>query len=283
MPKKSAVKELNDLRPVALTSIVTKSLEKLIAREIKKGFSVLQDPMQFAYRENRNVGDAILVFLQNVYKHLDTPKNYCRMLFVDFSSAFNTIQPHLLISKLHKLDLNPYLTAWIVNFLTARPQYVKLNDNKKGNCSDTVFSNIVTTNTGAPQGAVLSLLLFTIYTNDCTTVNNATTGTLILKFADVTCIQGLIFEDETKYRETIHWFVKWCEDHFLLLNVKKTKEMIIDFRRNKNPLAPVLINNEDVEGVESYKYLGVTLDNVFNWNPRIMTLLKKLNTRLYFL
>ena len=204
MPKKSAVKELNDRRPVALTSIATKCLEKLIAREIKKCFSVLQDPMQFACRENRNVEDAIIVFLQNVYKHLDTPKNYCRILL----SIFSTIQPYLLISKLHELDLYPHLTAWIVNFLTTRPQYVKLNDNKKGNCSDIVFLNIVTTNTGAPQGAVLSPLLFTIYTNDCTTVNNATTGTHILKFADDTCIQGLIFEDETNYRETIHWFVK---------------------------------------------------------------------------
>ena len=135
-----------------------------------------------------------------------------------------------------------------------------MNDNKKGNCSDSVFSNIVTTNTGAPQGAALSSLLFTIYTNDCTTINHATIGIYILKFADDPCIQGLIFEDETNYRETIHWFVKWCEDHFLLLNVKKTKEIIIDFRRNKNPLTPVLINNEEVERVESYKYLGVTLD-----------------------
>ena len=115
-------------------------------------------------------------------------------------------------------------------------------------------------------------------------VNNATTGTHILKFAYDTRIQGLIFEDKTNYRETIHWFVKWCEKHCLLLNVKKTKEMIIDFRRNKNPLAPVLINNEEVERVESYKYLGVTLDNALNWNPHIMTLLKKkLNTRLCFL
>ena len=88
VPKKSAAKELNDLRPVALTSFATKCLEKLKSREIKKCFSVIQDLMQFAYRENRNVEDAILVFLQNVYKHLDTPKKYCRILFVDFSSAF---------------------------------------------------------------------------------------------------------------------------------------------------------------------------------------------------
>ena len=65
--------------------------------------------------------------------------------------------------------------------------------------------------------------------------------------------------------------------------MKKTKEIIIDFRRNKNPLTPGLINNEEVERAESYKYLGATLDNALNWNPHIMTLLKKLNTRLYFL
>ena len=65
--------------------------------------------------------------------------------------------------------------------------------------------------------------------------------------------------------------------------MKKTKEMVIDFRRNENPLTPVLINNGEFERVESYKYLGVTLENVLNWNPHIVTLLKKLNTRLYFL
>ena len=95
-------------------------------------------------------------------------------------------------------------------------------------------------------------------------------------------IYMIFYKQKTNYRETIHWFVKWSEEHFLLLNVKKTKEMIIDFRRNQNPPTPFLINNE-VERVESYKYLGVTLDIALNWNPHIMNLLKKLNTRLYFL
>ena len=116
------------------------------------------------YRKNRNVEDAILVFLLNVYKHLDMPKNYCRILFGNFSSAFNTIQQHFLTSKLHKLDLNPYLTAWIVNFLTARPQYVKLNDNKKRNCSDTVFFKYnYYQHWCSPRGCAVTFIIYNIH------------------------------------------------------------------------------------------------------------------------
>ena len=97
IPKKQKINELNDLRPVALTSIVTKALETIIVKEIKKRLTPVQDPMQFAYREKRSVDDAILVFWDNIYQHLDTPRNYCRVLFIDFSSAFNTIQPHLML------------------------------------------------------------------------------------------------------------------------------------------------------------------------------------------
>ena len=64
----------------------------------------------------------------------------------------------------------------------------------------------------------------------------------MLKFADDTVIQGLISsENENVYRESINWFVQWCEEYFLLLNVKKTKELIIDFRIKKSPSAPSLL------------------------------------------
>ena len=46
-----------------------------------------------------------------------------------------------------------------------------------------------------------------------------------------------------------------------MLNVKKTKEIIIDFRLTKNPMRQLEIKNEAVETVGSYKYLGFTSDN----------------------
>ena len=88
---KRPIKVLNDYRPVALTSVVMKCMEKLVLKRIKPIFLEVQDPCQFAYRSGRSVEDAIITFLDNVYEHLDKPKAFCRILFVDLSSAFNTI------------------------------------------------------------------------------------------------------------------------------------------------------------------------------------------------
>ena len=80
-----------------------KCLEKLILIRIKVNFCPLQDPLQFAYRSGRSVEDAILLLLNNIYEHLDKPKGIVRTLFLDFSSAFNTIKPSILIERLKEL------------------------------------------------------------------------------------------------------------------------------------------------------------------------------------
>ena len=73
----------------------------------------------------------IAVFTDLIYKHLDSPGNYCRTLFVDFSSAFNTIQPRILIEKLLHMNVNKHICAWILEFLTNRPQFVRLRIDSK--------------------------------------------------------------------------------------------------------------------------------------------------------
>ena len=93
--------------------------------------------------------------LHQVYSSLDEGSGTARIFFLDFSSAFNTIQPPLLQDKLNRMGVDPCLVDWIKDYLTDRPQYVKL-DNK----SDTVVSS-----TGALQGTVAPLL-FTLYTSD---------------------------------------------------------------------------------------------------------------------
>ena len=97
--KKSKPTVLNDYRPVALTAIVMKCFERIVKDFIVNLTKPFIDPLQFAYRTERSVEDAILTLLHGIYSHLDRSTAYVRTLFVDFSSAFNLIQPHILLGK----------------------------------------------------------------------------------------------------------------------------------------------------------------------------------------
>ena len=68
-----------------------------------------------------------LTLFNLIASHLDTSGTTVRVLFMDFSSAFNTIQPHVLIKKLLNLEVNPDLILWIRQCLCDRPQRVRLN------------------------------------------------------------------------------------------------------------------------------------------------------------
>lgn len=161
--------------------------------------------------------------LHEALTHLDQSKTYVRMLFLDFSSAFNTVVPHKL------------------------PQHVRMGKHT----STTLILNI-----GTPQGCVLSPLLFSLFTHECSPIHPTNT---IVKFADDTTIVGLIRDnDESAYGEVKH-LMNWCFRNNLDLNIAKTKEMTVDYCGNpKKTLLPTLcIKGEEVERVESFKFMGV--------------------------
>ncbi len=112
IPKKNKITCLNDWRPVALTPIFSKCFEKLIREHICSVLPASLDPLQFAYRSNRSTDDAIAFTLHTALSHLENKNTYVRMLFVDYSSAFNTIVPATLVAKLQTLGLNRSLCSW---------------------------------------------------------------------------------------------------------------------------------------------------------------------------
>ncbi|KAK1803894.1 hypothetical protein P4O66_003838 [Electrophorus voltai] len=247
VPKKPQPSGLNDYRPVALTSVVMKCFEKLVRDFITSSLPASMDPLQFAYRHNRSKDDAIAHLLHTTLTHLAEGRgNYVKMLFVDYSSAFNTIIPSLLTTKLEDVGLHTSLCDWISNFLTDRPQSVQV-----GNC----VSSTLTFSTGAPQGCVLSPLLYSLYTYNCAATSSST---IIVKFADDTVVMGLISDnDERAYLEEIKQLENWCQGNNLLLNVSKTKELIVDCsKKQERHYEPVRINGTTVERVDSFRTLN---------------------------
>ncbi|KAI3375636.1 hypothetical protein L3Q82_003949 [Scortum barcoo] len=133
-------------------------------------------------------------------------------------SAFNTIHPSLLRVKLERAGASDQLAAWVTNYLTDRPQFVRLQD---------CVSDVVVCRTGAPQGTVLSPFLFTLYTY----FTYSTDSCYLQKLSDDTAIVGISVSEgnDCEYRKVIVDFVDWCELSHLQVNASKTKEMVIDF------------------------------------------------------
>ncbi|KAK3517276.1 hypothetical protein QTP70_002302 [Hemibagrus guttatus] len=114
---------------------------------------------------------------------------------------------------------------------------------------DNSFSSTTTLSTGAPQGCVLSPLLFTLLTHNCAAMHSSNH---IIKFADDMTVVGLISKnDKSAYRESDH--------------------------------SPLFISGSPVEIVRSTKFLGVHLVENFTWSLNTTSITKKAQQHLYFL
>ncbi len=157
-------------------------------------------------------------------------------------------------------------------FLTGRSQVVRMGNNT---------SSPLTLNTGAPQGCVLSPLLYSLYTHDCAATHSSN---VIVKFADDTTVIGLITDnDETAYRAEVSTLTKWCQENHLSLNIDKTKELVVDFRRQSREHTPITIDKTPEERVNSFKFLSVHITEDLTWSTHTDAVLKKTHQRLFFL
>ena len=189
------------------------------------------DPLQFARMARRGVEDACLILVNLIASHLDKSGSYVRVMFMDFSSAFNIIQPHLLIKRLLDLGTDHTLVLWIKQLLCDRPQRVSLSG---------IRSDELIVNTGVPQGCVLSPVLFSVYTNEVVSTNVLLT---LVKFADVMALVVRL-QDEISLAEyflqlQLYVLNSWFKESFMDLNISKTKELVFDSRREKEPFIPV--------------------------------------------
>ena len=152
-----------------------------------------------------------------------------------------------LAKKLVRLNIRPKLVIWIINFLSHR---------------SSLFGSKVCYQENDPflqayhNLCVLSPVLFTLCTNDGTGTEN----TIFIKYSDDTAIVDLS-NSIPHYIEEVERFTTWCKDNFLDLNEIKTKELLIDFRKQPLAVPPITIDGEIVERIEKYKYLGIILDN----------------------
>ena len=122
-----------------------------------------------------------------------------------------------------------------------------------------------------------------MYTSDRRPVDSSISKDHFFKYADDKALLGLITENNHHIYETeVQNLVSWCDSNCLQLNTKKTKEMVIDFRKLQHDPPTISINGEVVHRVDSYSYLVVEISNQRDWSLNTKRIQKKCCQRNYF-
>ena len=72
-----------------------------------------------------------------------------------------------------------------------------------------------------------------------------------------------------------------CQNNNLSLNIIKTKEMIVDYRKRRTQHAPIVIDGAVLEQVESFKFIGVHITNKLEWSKHTKTVVKRARQSLF--
>ena len=130
VPKCMPVTELGDLRPISVTLILSRIVERLIVKDnIFPVIPVEQLHDQFGFKPTGST-TAALIDLTNAVSIMLEDNKYVRCLLIDFSKAFDSVNHVVLIKKLKLLNILDNILQWVVAFLTDRDKYTKLGDKR---------------------------------------------------------------------------------------------------------------------------------------------------------
>jgi hypothetical protein len=73
----------------------------------------------------------------------------------------------------------------------------------------------------------------------------------------------------------------WCQDNNLSLNMIKSKEMIVDYRKKRTKHAPILFYWAALKQVESFKFLGVYITKRLRWCKHTKKVMKRARQNLF--
>lgn len=213
--KKGNRSEPPNYRPVSLTSIVCKVMERIIKDSMVEHlmeYRVILNS-QHGFTKGRSCLTNLLEFFEEVYGKLDEGKAV-DVVYLDFAKAFDKVPHRRLAKKLEASGIGGNLLQWIESWLRDRRQKVGIRGK---------FSEWIKILSGVPQGSVLGPLLFVIFINDI----DLGIVSKISKFADDTklCREIVTEEDADILREDLKRLYHWSMDWQMLFNISKCSVM----------------------------------------------------------
>ena len=264
--KKSSRFDPLNYRPISLTSVPCKVLERIVVLHITRYLnenSIISDH-QYGFRAGHSTVDQLILTYNEISTALDNG-NPTDLIFFDFSKAFDLVNHVILLVKLHHIGIAGQVCEWIAAFLSGRSMKVRVAG---------ALSHTVPVTSGVPQGSVLGPLLFLIYINHI--VHGL--GTKYKIFADDLKIY-LAFDgtgDSNFFTEALQADV----DHLVStssswgLSLNFDKCAVIRFTPGNSNLpyagvSPYMISGQRVKFVDSHKDLGILVDRSLKFHAHI--------------
>ncbi|CAH2218019.1 jg27644 [Pararge aegeria aegeria] len=227
---------------------------------------------QFGFTRGRSTIDTGVELIHNIFEAWEESHDALGV-FCDLSKAFDCVVHETLVRKLHHYGIQGVALDLISYYLRDRVQMVDVN----GKRSNGSFAKI-----GVPQGSILGPFLFLIYINDLLYLVKDNHG--IVLFADDTSLmfkikrRELALDDVNNYLAKV---VQWFEANNLVLNENKTKCIKFTLPNVKHVKTTILLNNEELNPVDTTVFLGITLDAKLQWGPHVNNLSNRLSSAAY--
>ena len=263
----------NDYRPITITPILSKIFERLLAKRLSVYLKPFLPETQFGFRKGLGTSDALLLLVHEIQSALDK-NNETRLVSLDFSAAFDTVNHKGLLFKLESVGISGKVLSILTEFLTNRQQRVVV---------DGCFSPYSKVYSGVPQGSVLGPLLFILYSSDMWfNITNK-----ILAYADDTSLYAHVPTPAMRVgvsdslSQDLNRIHSWCLQWGMKLNPNKSKEMIVSRSRTLFPEHPnLLINRVIINRADQLKLLGVTLDSKLTFEAHLRNMSVNISQKL---
>ena len=215
--------ELKNYRPVSNLPFWSKILEKVVLHQLNEHLEAnnLMNKHQSAYRSNHSTETALLRIVNDLLLSLDE-NNISALLLCDLSSAFDTIDHHLLLSCLeNSFGVTNSALSWFHSYLSDRSQFISVQS---------LHSRATQLEFGVPQGSVLGPALFVLYTTQLSTIISHHSVSHEM-FADDTQLHNSSSPENVQYlitslQDCFSDVRDWMLEHKLKLNEEKTEAVL---------------------------------------------------------
>ena len=261
--KKGNPQKASQYRPVSLTSVFCKILERIIRPQLLDFMyeNNLVPKDQHGFVPKRSTVTNLLECMNLWTLNFDT-KVATDVIYLDYSKCFDTVCHSKLLYKISKYGISGMAFSWLKIFLLDRYQRVKVND---------TLSLNVRVISGVPQGTVLGPVLFLLYTADLPTVIS---NSHISMYADDTKIFRSIqnVNDCELLQEDLNKIYLWAKEWQMKLNPEKTKHLRIGSNRMSHTY---LLDDNEIENVKFINDVGVVIQADLKFTMHCSNVVKK--------